>query len=77
MLATNVSNYNVQKYKRWILAIIIFRNAGDKFYQFDIPEMLVTNVSIYLFFENGEECYQLSFSGMLAIIISRNAGDKC
>ena len=30
MLATNASNYKFQKCWRFILAIIMFRNAGDK-----------------------------------------------
>ena len=45
MLATNLSKYNVQKCWRCMLAIIIFRDAGDKCYQFENPEMLATKVS--------------------------------
>ena len=69
MLARNVSNYNFQKCRRRMLAIIIFKNAGDKCYQLEIPEMLATTVSKY----SVKKCWR----DMLAIIISRNAGEKC
>ena len=46
---TNVSNSNVQKCRRWMLAIIISRNAGDIFQQLGIPEILAINVGNYNF----------------------------
>ena len=51
-----------------MLAIIIFRNDGDKIYQLENPEMLAINVSNY----TVQKCWRQ----MLVIIIPRNAGDN-
>ena len=56
MLATNVSNYNVQKGRRWMLVMIISRNAGDDFNQLVNPEMLATNGSNIFFRNAGDRC---------------------
>ena len=68
MLATNISNYNYLKCSRQMLAIIMFWNAGDKYYQLENPEMLTTNVSNYHF----QKCVRY----MLAAIVSRNSSDN-
>ena len=52
-----------------MLATIIVRNAGDKCYLLENPEMLATNASNY----NFQKCWRY----MLAIILFRDAGDKC
>ena len=36
-LATNVSKYNFQKCWRYMLAILIFRNAGDTHWVYNSP----------------------------------------
>ena len=77
----NVSNYNFQKWWRqmlailisqecrWLmLAVIMFRNAGDKYYLLENPEMLARNVSNYVF----QKCWRY----MSAILILRNAGNN-
>ena len=51
-----------------MLAIIMFINVGDKCYQLELPEMLVTNVSNY----NFQKCWRQ----MLAIIIPGIAGNN-
>ena len=51
-----------------MLAIILFRNAGDKIYQFENPEMLATVDSNYNF--------QKFWRYMLAIRMFRNTVDN-
>ena len=46
MLATNDRNYDFQKCQRCLLAIRIFRNAGDKCYQLECSELLATIIII-------------------------------
>ena len=64
-----------------MLAIIIVRNAGNKCYQLENPEILATTVSNYSFPEmlaiyasnnNFKKCWR----HMLAIPIPRNAGNN-
>ena len=52
-----------------MLAITIFRNAGDKYYQLENPEMLSTDVSNYNF--------QKYWRQMLAFVVFRDAGNEC
>ena len=61
-----------------MLAIIMFRNVGDKCYQLEHPEMMTTNVSNY----NFQKCWrymlaiQKCWLQILAIIVPRNAGNN-
>ena len=64
----NYSNYHFQKYWRQMLAIIVARSAGNKWYQLEHPEMMASNVSNYTF----QRCWRY----MLSILIFRNGGNK-
>ena len=64
MLATIINNYNVQKCRQWMLAIISSRTDSDNFQQLEIQETVATNGSNYKVHKGWRQMLTIIVSGV-------------